>query len=464
MPRASKIVKVGQSTSLNGPLQNNDEAILQAVHLNCKSSAYVKKRNLQEAKVTLDQDNICLRKKLDLIKYQSDKKIIRLENQLHRVSIMQMEADTIRKKYKSISSSLRMDASFYASYLDKLDKNISNQVIEIKRLQKIKEEAIEVRDATKEALIEQEIEAMRASREREILIQEYRKCVEDRKMDLERLERSIFPTKSFGRDDLNADQKSQIEEDVLQNEMDLLEEVFIKLRNATGVSKTEDVLNRFLMQQATQEKLKRLQRTTEKKKVELEKTRQQMTAEIEMQKFSETKDTDQNTEKLEKLSKQMHEQSLRQEMAAEKLKLFENLLKEVKQKLLTFCDKFEIRREIVILEAAETSNIHCPMEALHKLNEIINKFIEKIGDPMKFKKLSDEILNNNDEAVFTESGNMINDDDQRLFPHFSIVATPAAQPQASEDEEDVPSRSSLKKQAQLLVDTKSRRKGFPMKR
>jgi len=45
-----------------------------------------------------------------------------------------------------------------------------------------------------------------------------------------------------------------------------------------------------------------------------------------------------------------------------------------------------------------------------------------------------------------------------LFPKFSSCATPAAL--LSEDEDEVPSRNTLKKQAQLLVDTKSRRKGF----
>ena len=53
--------------------------------------------------------------------------------------------------------------------------------------------------------------------------------------------------------------------------------------------------------------------------------------------------------------------------------------------------------------------------------------------------------------------------DQPLFPLFPIATTPA-QGQLSEDEEDIPTRTFLKRQAQLLVDTKSRRKGFAFKR
>lgn len=49
-----------------------------------------------------------------------------------------------------------------------------------------------------------------------------------------------------------------------------------------------------------------------------------------------------------------------------------------------------------------------------------------------------------------------------LFPRFPPCSTPAAP--LSEDEDEVPSRNALKRQAQLLVDTKSRRKGFAFRR
>ncbi|XP_011872805.1 PREDICTED: uncharacterized protein LOC105564769 [Vollenhovia emeryi] len=53
--------------------------------------------------------------------------------------------------------------------------------------------------------------------------------------------------------------------------------------------------------------------------------------------------------------------------------------------------------------------------------------------------------------------------DRPLFPRLPPCATPAAAP-LSEDEDEVPTRNVLKKQAQLLVDTKSRRKGFAFRR
>lgn len=47
---------------------------------------------------------------------------------------MQMEAETVRKKYRAVKSSLKADASFYASCLDEIEENIKDMEGEIKRL------------------------------------------------------------------------------------------------------------------------------------------------------------------------------------------------------------------------------------------------------------------------------------------------------------------------------------------
>uniref|UniRef100_A0ABD2WWG7 Uncharacterized protein n=1 Tax=Trichogramma kaykai TaxID=54128 RepID=A0ABD2WWG7_9HYME len=216
---------------------------------------------------------------------------------------MQMEADTVRKKYQAVKASFKSDACLYSCCLDELEKSIREQDNEIERLQKVKMEAIELRETTKETLTKQELEAFQKSKERESIIQEYRTRVEDRKIELERLERLIFPAAQrqiVRGDDLDTGRKSRTLGSARgtgtappQSEIDRLEEIFVKLRNATGVSQTSQVLDRFLAQRATREKLKRMQTSTEAEKVQLEKHRQQLTAEIEMLKFAETKDADQ---------------------------------------------------------------------------------------------------------------------------------------------------------------------------
>lgn len=112
-------------------------------------------------------------------------------------------------------------------------------------------------------------------------------------MELERLERMIFYTRP--RDDFETRAKSrvQVQEDMIKDELTRLEEAFAKLRSATGVSRSEEVLNRFLGQQATKESLQKMRIATEQEKMVLEKKRQELNVEIETKKFSETKSAEQ---------------------------------------------------------------------------------------------------------------------------------------------------------------------------
>ena len=72
-----------------------------------------------------------------------------------------------------------------------------------------------------------------------------------------------------------------------------LKERFTKLQCALGDMNGEDVLERFLNQRVTKKRLQNMLFITEHQKILLEKQRQEFSMELELQKFVETKDTDQ---------------------------------------------------------------------------------------------------------------------------------------------------------------------------
>lgn len=114
----------------------------------------------------------------------------------------------------------------------------------------------------------------------------------ERKTELERLEKMIFHSRP--RDDFDSRGKSHGgTEDASKDEVTRLEETFAKLRSATGVSRTEDVLNRFLGQRATKDNLQKMRVATEEEKTKLEKQRQRLVDEMETRKFSETRNAEQ---------------------------------------------------------------------------------------------------------------------------------------------------------------------------
>ncbi|XP_050453809.1 trichoplein keratin filament-binding protein isoform X2 [Cataglyphis hispanica] len=456
-----------------------------------------KKGNLEEIIATASENNIRLRKKLDLIKYEREKqeetlnvlqterkelarrrghcvfkrktekpmkkKIENLEVRLEHIRMMQIRANISRMKYRSVSSNLKEKSVFYASSLKDLEDSIRQQENEIKRLQGVKEEAIELRDNTQETLVKEEIEEINSSKKRDSVIKECRQRVLERKMELERLERMIFHTR---RDDFETRGKNrtQAQEDIIKDELARLEETFAKLRNATGVSRSEEVLNRFLGQQATKESLQKMRAATEQEKMMLEKKRQQLSAEMETRKFSETKSAEQNAEIVAKLNSQIDEQQRRKERAEVASQRVREVLNDVTSTLYKLYEKFQHVTGTPVLEDIKMDDT---LAIIELLSDKVKHELDVLSASDKYLEAMDEVLLEKLETMSVattsaEGRTMRANTGRPLFPQFPSCAIPAAP--LSEDEEEVPSRNGLKRQAQLLVDTKSRRKGFAFRR
>ncbi|XP_033366628.1 coiled-coil domain-containing protein 151 [Bombus vosnesenskii] len=403
--------------------------------------------------------------------------------------MMQIKANIARMKYRSMCSDLKQKSVLYASSLKSLEDEIKEQENETKRLEKAKEEAITLKDNMQETLIKEEIEVTNCSKERHAVLEEYRQRVLERKTELERLEKMIFHSRP--RDDFDTRGESHVQhaEDITKDEVTRLEETFAKLRSATGVSRSEDVVNRFLGQRATKDNLQKMRLATEQEKMALEKQRLQLIDEMEMRKFSETKDAEQNAEETEKLNRRIDQQRSRRLEADARRQKMEDLLQAITMTLRNVCDKFRVsnysilsiksalsqenryyctstNRDIIDTLPEESSEIQHPLQLLDLINEKLTNTIETFGGRDKYLQVLQEISIDKLETVSITTnsveGKAARIDGGPLFPRFPSTMTPATL--LSEDEEDIPTRNTLKKQAQQLVDIKSRRKAFTFRK
>ncbi|XP_015593816.1 myosin heavy chain, striated muscle [Cephus cinctus] len=513
------------------------------------------RQRLDQVISKLENDNVRLRRKLDLVRYRSEqqqnklasllreyeelmmadrsrrrigketydplkKRIIVLENELHKSSIVQMEADMVRKKYRCVRSGLKSDGAIYASALENLKGSIDEQKREIERLEGVKKEASKLGDVTRAALAREELEALNTSKERDCVILDYRQRVEDRKLELERLERMIFPGTvstrplplplSLSREELNLDRAREegIETGGLastiaktstarigssaessgqtngnsENSTWSLEESFAKLRCVTGVTRRNDlVLDRFLGQRATKERLQAMRTATENEKMLLERRRQQLTAEIEMHKFSETKDADQNLEEAERLTGLIRMERHREERAEAEARRVQALSSLVVRTLYRFAENYLEKNTLSSLSDEEQSEVVVLLEkSIGAMIKRIATATDRTVDAGRFglegeSTASDKLDSlsigtcasaDGKDSRAGSSRTMRTNEDRSLFPRFPILApaTSAAPTPLSDDDEDIPTRTILKRQAQLLVDTKSRRKPFNFRR
>lgn len=120
--------------------------------------------------------------------------VYHLENEIHRTNVQWTEAEHVRKKYKSIKASLMADAVKFEKSLLELEDALREQQADINRMEEVHREANQMREATKVVLLRQEHCANTSTKSRERQAFDFRRQVEERKMELERLERKLFTT------------------------------------------------------------------------------------------------------------------------------------------------------------------------------------------------------------------------------------------------------------------------------
>ncbi|XP_069678804.1 outer dynein arm-docking complex subunit 3 [Periplaneta americana] len=365
-----------------------------------------------------------------------------------------MEAEYVRKKYRIIRASLLEDSVEFESSLVKIEEAIKKQEVEINRLRNIYGEALDLRDVTKGMLVRQEVNAINTAKAREKELQNLRRRVDERRLELDRLERQIFST---GRTLMHQDSVSSLEgapsstEDSITKITDALEETFDKLKAATGETEPEDVLKKFLSQKKTLSRLSYLRGITEGEKQELQKKKDFMIAELEAFKFAEVKDNEQNVEECEKAKQEIQDDvERRQKLDAQVQKMTQQLC-DIRSILSSFCDQLKDASGILLLPDADI------LKVVETLENQIKNILDRIGeedDPCK--KMKQQKDNKTEDVIHP-------------LENEQIISVKAAESKSSvlvssetDDEEEVPTRGFLKRQAQIIVDAKSRRKQFPM--
>lgn len=220
--------------------------------------------------------------------------ITRLENEIHKTEVQWTEAEHIRKKYRAIKSSLMMDSEKFESTLLQLEHAIREQQQEINQLNSVHQEAQQMRDTTKSILSKQEQTTISSNKTRDRQSQEFRRQVEERKSELERLERKIFATGTKIIHQESGASSGRIDDDdaLARDNKATMEVIFKKLMTATGVTVSHELVDRFLAQREASARLTYLRNVTENDKKQLESQREVMTQQLDVFKFSDNRESE----------------------------------------------------------------------------------------------------------------------------------------------------------------------------
>ncbi|KAL5284930.1 CCDC151 family protein [Megaselia abdita] len=432
-------------------------------------------------------------KPAETLEEENNKKMVyQLENEIHRTKVQCTEAEHIRKKYKSIRSCLMTDAERFEKSLKELEETLAKQQSEINRLQTVHREALDMRDNAKSVLQKQEQQSIQSNKMREKQAMEFRKEVEERKLELERIERKLFSSgKTFVHQesvssmsgDYVTQTKSEVPTDpaqILKCQSREMETLFKTLMRVTGATSSQEVLSRFHMQKESMTRLVYLRKTAEDEKEMLEKSRDDLLKELERTKFTDISENDINQETIEKIktsiSDCLEDKSKSQQLAKRTESLMKDILGELSEIIFKLQDFNEGVLRTNLMMSLDNFDMYLKTKAsqdvyINVLSEMLEKYKEYNAESVQEKLILETEALEDFSSIKSSARqpSSIHDEKLPLIPacYYNLMAgrfqggTPGQTPQptGTDDENEVPTRLYLKKQSAMIMDSKSRRKG-----
>ncbi|KAF9795576.1 hypothetical protein SFRURICE_004948 [Spodoptera frugiperda] len=425
------------------------------------------------------------RKMLDLLKYEKrnkKKKLAEMEKEYEYLLIENNKGQLVKSKNNSkarkhvshleneihkvlIQQALLDDSVKFESSLTHIEDLLKKQKEEIMKLERIREEAGEMRVRATAATAAEAARAHDAEHARAAERAYFAQRFAERKRELEKLEKRVFPPQArpvVRQESTRSTEGETVPEEISASQQ--MENIFQRLMKLTGVTDAEEVFDRFRAQRDTSQRLSYLQQTTEEEKLELEQTQATMMAELEAFKFASVKDKDEAQDQITALKEEIAEENAIYEELEKHMDELETLLLEIKRLLYELCKLLDIIPEPSMPEwTAEARDVQELVTVLTTRYEKARAKAEDIKEKQKDTTIimvpSTPASAAPSVAGLSGSQSTPKESEKHVPTYKELLQKEPVKAQTSEDEEDIPSRCYLKRQAQLIVDTKCRRKG-----
>lgn len=378
-----------------------------------------------------------------------------LENRLDKAQLKLQEAEHINRTYLSIRDQMIKDSLTFGNDLDDLEADIEKQKEELKELQEMNKDAQVARDAAKAELSKHEETVYRERREREEALNILKKQAEEKKAHAEKVERRL-QRGSIQHDDLTPEQKQIISGEDQEKKISTFEEAFLAIKEATGVSDLVEVVLRFENQEKTTRHLEELKESGEKQVVRLKEEKAKLQQDFEEMKYSGEAKLSSGQRMLEEFQAHLKKEEMRRDDGKGKTDKASKILVNVKAGVEHLADK---------LQHIKASKGHVPQAQLNpEADEYVLDLLATCEE--KLLKLLEELDGHDVEETLQQ----IEEEEfqagmESSVPHHNTrIKLPTTQRDMvyddeddSGEDEDIITRNHIKKQAQVLVDSKTKK-------
>lgn len=388
-----------------------------------------------------------------------------LENRLDKMHLKLNEAHKIRSTYVQILEQQNIERRTWPSQLDALEQGIKEQNEELKRLHIMYKDAQNARTSARNELTKLEQNVIEAMKNRATQLKTYKQQAQEKKEHAESIERRMQQRAITTRED----RRSCLVLSGKEHEEKIMtyEEHMSIIKDATGVSDIQEVVQRFLSQTATQEHLEQWRQTNEKTLHRLRDEEEKLRNEFEDLKYS-------GEAKISSGQKMLEELQERVKSAKAKYSKAKNYVNEISHAMDDIRHGVEhLNSKLVYIKLPKTqiylqSQISSIAESyvLDLLN-VCEKKLLKLLYELTGKDFSDVVKEMEDTEFRVSLETKVPAINTRIkLPRLNNDMTAFEDDDDSADEDEGFCRSYIKTNSQLIVEAKNRKenKSNPSKR
>eukprot|EP00297_Palpitomonas_bilix_P003249 CAMPEP_0113876262 /NCGR_PEP_ID=MMETSP0780_2-20120614/5392_1 /TAXON_ID=652834 /ORGANISM="Palpitomonas bilix" /LENGTH=561 /DNA_ID=CAMNT_0000862327 /DNA_START=159 /DNA_END=1844 /DNA_ORIENTATION=+ /assembly_acc=CAM_ASM_000599 len=397
-----------------------------------------------------------------------------LENRLDKAMIKYNEAQSIRKTYEQIVKRLKEERIGFDNQLAALERQLRQKDKDLEELVLMSHEAQHSKDVAKGELVtlEKQLDEDRARRERELndrrqLVQQKldmsQKMEKREKMRKELQLEAAGDLSAEGEDNLkkslytsafhHAVNESKLEEE--QEKITTYEDAFRKIKDATGVSDVNEVIQKFLTQDTTRGNLRNMTKEAQSKIDQLNDERTQLKAKVEEIKYSGTGSLG-SRRIVDEFETQLSDANAKLERNRQKYERIARILIDVKAGIEHLSDKLEsVKIDAAPIPLTDETLVEVLLQAeqkLIKLVEAVNVEEEGAGDVEGDSIKATAALA---EKSYTSTAHEVN------LPEFNVriplsqateVGEDASDSDGDDEGDEVPDRSEVKQYSAMLLE------------
>ncbi|KAL3870343.1 hypothetical protein ACJMK2_038417 [Sinanodonta woodiana] len=381
-----------------------------------------------------------------------------LENSYDKCQLKIDEATHLRRIYEDIKKKLEVEAEKFPSILDGMEGEIQATRAELKELKAMHDDAQISKEAAQSELSKHEKVVLSERKQREIELTKMKKEAEEKKIQHERIERRIAQRNSIQQDELSPQEKQALLGEEQQQKITTYEEAFKKIKEATGVSDTMEVVERFENQGGTTKHLEDLKGQNTKQIEKLKEERDRLQQEFEEMKYSGDAKLSSGQRVVEEFQAHLEKEEDRRDENDDKLQRGSKILVDVKAGVEHLGDKLyhlkASKGHVPQAQIAPTSDEYV-LDQLSTCEEKLLKLLEELDG----KDLNEVIKQMEEEDFHASAEGKLPQYNTRIkLPQMQRDLVYDDEEDSGENDTDVPDRDKIKKQSQFIVDSKTKRR------